>query len=199
MRAWFVMLVAAIVAACGSSSKTAAKAPEPPAAAAPAPAPEPEAPAAKPHVEQDGNTLKFNILGFQLTMSDAEWKGQLAREENGSVRVVLFRPELEALLVIIPVRAQGESAKSIAESQHGAATKEPGLAVSPVADEGKGRYAFTADRMIDGEQARTYLAVSPHPSFPGAYLIAVGQVAVDKADAFLAEVRTALDSLAALP
>jgi len=186
------------LAACGSASKAGPKTSNPPLTPDTTAKKTPD-PAEKPAVEQDGLTLKFNQLAFRLTLTPAPWKGNLAREQDGSTRIVLLRPDAEAVLVLIPIHAPGESAKAIADDQHAKASKEPHITTAPVAAEARGRHAFTGDRTDDGVASRTYLAVSPHPSIADAYIVAVAQMKVDAADAFLAEVRAVLDSIAPHP
>jgi hypothetical protein len=190
------LLAALTLAACGSASTAGPKISNPPLKKEP---PTAKAdPAEKPAMEQDGMDLKFNPLGFKVTMTPSPWKAAVAREDGGSLRIVLLRPDIEAVLVLIPVHAPGESAKSIAENQQAMAGKEPGVAAGAVAAENGGRYAFTAERTDGQDVTRAYLGVLPHPSIPDAYVVGVAQAKAPVADAFLAEVRAVLDSAAPL-
>lgn len=189
------VLMALTSAACGSASTAGPKTTNPPLKKAP---PKAADPAEKPEVEQDGLTLKFNKLAFRMTMTPAGWKGGIQRDDDGSAHIMLLRPDLEGVLVLIPIAAKGETAKSIAENQRQLASQDASYAVAAVVDEGKGRHAFTIDRMADGKPARTYLGVVPHPVVPDAFLVAVAHAPTSNADAFLKDVRAVLDSIAPL-
>lgn len=197
MMRTLAVLCALTLAACGSASKAGPKTTNPP-LAKPDPATQPAPPAEDEDVVVDGFTLKIKKLGFQITMTESPWEGKTDRS-SGSIRIVLARPDLGALLLLIPIKADGMTAQSIAEDQQTKAAQQPDLsAVTPVAAESNGRYAFTGDRTEDGKTSRTYLAVLPHPTIAGAFIVAVGQMPADKADAFLKDVRASLDTVAPL-
>lgn len=191
------MLLALTLAACGSASSAGPKTSNPPLKPAPKPEPSPD-PSGKDLVEQDGMTLKFKLLGFKLTMTPSPWKGNVAQQDDGSLLITFKRDDLGAMVVIFPLSAKGASAKAIAEKEHASVSNEPNLTLTPVVDDGKGRWAFTGDRAVDGKDYRTYLTVAPHPSVADGYLLVVAHSSKDASDAFLKEVRTILDSLAPL-
>lgn len=192
MQKIFATLAIMFMAACGSAAQTGPKTSNPPLAKQPAPA---DDGAQKPPVEIDGLTLKVNALDFQMTMTAAAWSGKLDPQQNGSLRLVFMRKDIQAVMLVIPIRADKETAKSIAENQLKAAQGQ-NLTVSALATEGNGRYAFTADSAAgDADPTRTYFGVMPHPQVNDAYLIFVATSAPKDSDAFLKEVRTIADSV----
>jgi len=190
------VLFAVTLAACGSASSAGPKTSNPP--LKPDPATQPAPPAEDEDVAVDGFNLKVKKLGFQITLTTAPWEGKTDRE-NGGFRIVLSRPDLGGMLLLIPVREENGTAQAMAEALRTKASQQPDLtSVTPVAAEGKGRYAFTGDRVLDGKPMRSYLGIHPHPTLPGAFIFAIAHVPADKADAFLKDVRTSLDTIAPL-
>jgi hypothetical protein len=191
MRSILATLAIMTMAACGSAAQTGPKTSNPPLAKEPAPKTD-DAP--KP-VEIDGLTLKVNALDFQMTMTAAPWSGKLDAQQDGSLRLVFMRKDVQAVMLVIPIKAEKETAKSIAESQLKAAQGQ-NLTASALADEGNGRYAFTADSAAgDPNPTRTYFGVLPHPALKDAFLILVATSDPKDSDAFLKEVRTIADSI----
>lgn len=190
-----------LMAACGSASQTGPKTSNPPLTAGQRPkAPKPDAPKDEPPpIEQDGLTLKFNHLGFKITMTPSAWKGHYSEDPKEGARIAFDRDDLTSVLLIIPVVAKDTDAKAIADDQHDKAAKDATLTVSAVSVESGGRYVFTIDRVQDGVPHRTYLAVTAHPSISDAYIIGVAEGTTSTSDAFLKEVRAVLDSIASLP
>ncbi len=183
------MLLAVMLAACGSASQAGPKTSNPPPKKAP--------PAAKAEpsddlVVQEGMTLKFPKLAFKMTMTKAPWKGNVSQDKDGSIQIAFEREDLSSVLLLMPIAAPGVNAQAIADNQHQLAGKDASLTSSAVAAESGGRYAFTIDRTVDGVPHRTYLAVLPHPSVPDAYLVAVGEGLTSTSDAFLTDVRAVL-------
>lgn len=188
-----------LMAACGSASQTGPKTTNPPLTAGQRPkAAKPDTPTReKPPLERDGLTLKFNHLAFQITMTPAAWKGHYEEGKDGT-RIAFERADVSSVFLLIPIAAPNSSAKAIADDQHDKAVQNPDLTVGAVAAEPGGRYAFVIDRIDDGVPHRTYLAVSPHPSLPDAYIVGVAEGTTSTSDAFLKEVRMVLDSIKAL-
>jgi hypothetical protein len=187
------------MAACGSAAQTGPKTTNPPLTTEQ----KVKDGGQKPPMQNDGLKLMVNILSFQLTMTPSPWTGDLLKNqgEDGKVtlRLVLQRKDTGAVMLIIPIKAENETAKSIAESQLKAA-QDQGLAASALADEGKGRYAFTIDSAAtDAKPTKTYFSVLPHPSTKDAFLIVVATTEPKDADAFFKDVRTIADSIGPIP
>lgn len=190
------LLLAVMLAACGSASQAGPKTSNPPLK------PKAEPPAktdpGEDLVVQEGLTLKFPKLAFKMTMTKAPWKGNITQDKDGSIQIAFEREDLESILLLMPIAGPGVNAQMIAENQHQLASKDATLTSSAVVAETGGRWAFTIDRTVDGVGHRTYLAVLPHPSIPDAYLVAVGEGKAATSDAFLKEVRAVLDTVAPL-
>jgi len=192
MQKILATLAIMILAACGSAAQTGPKTSNPPLAKEPAPKTDD---AQKPPMERDGLTLKFTHLAFQITMTPSPWKGNYTEDPNNGAQIAFERDDLSSVLLIMPVAAKNLSAQGLADDQHQKAMKDASLTVGAVTAENGGRYAFTIDRMADGVAHRTYLAVTPHPSLPDAYIVGVAEGTTSTSDAFLKEVRTVLDSI----
>lgn len=192
MRMILATLAIMLMAACGSAAQTGPKTSNPPLAAQPAPKTDD---AEKPPIEIDGLTLKVNVLDFQMTMTAAAWSGKLDPQQGGGLRLVFIRKDIHAVMIVIPVSAENETAKSIAESQLKVAQSQ-GLTVSALATEGNGRSAFTADSAAnDPDPTRTYFGVMAHPVIKDGYLVILATTDPKTSDAFLKEVRTIADSI----
>lgn len=191
------MLVALTLAACGSASTAGPKTSNPPLKKEP-PKADP-APPAQDEVEVDGFTLKIKPLEFRITMTTAPWQGKPHRADDGQLRIILERPDLEGMLFLGAIRAENASSQAVVETHHAALAQNQSVSnLSAVTAENGGRYAFTADGTEDGKVTRVYVAASPHPTTPGAYVLSMGFVPAANADAFLKDVRASLDTIAPL-
>lgn len=192
MQKIFAALAILTMAACGSAAQTGPKTSNPPLAKERTPKTDD---GKKPPVELDGLTLKVHTLDFQMTMTAAPWNGKIDPQQNGSLRLFFIRKDIHAVMGVIPVRAEKETAQSIAESEIKAAWGR-GLPPSPLAAEGNGRSAFTVDSAAGAPNpTRTYFGVMKHPVIKDAFLIFVATCEPKDADAFLEEVRTIADSV----
>lgn len=190
MRRILATLAILTTAACGSVTRTVPKTANPPLTAE-----QKAAGGAKPPVEIVGRTLKVLALSFQMTVSDSAWDCDFIEQPDGSARLAFQRKDTGAAMLIIPVKAEHETAKSIAEDQF-THMQDRGLAVGTISEEGKGRYAFTAvSAASDPKPVKSYLSVLPHPSVKDAYLIVVAATGPEDADAFFTEVRGIIDSI----
>lgn len=192
MQRFLAALAALTLAACGSAAQNAPNTTNPPLTADQKAAHDKDT---KPQVEVIGRTLKVHVLSFQVMMTPDAWSGKLDPQQNGSLRLVFLRKELNAVLVIIPVMAEKETAQSIAESQL-KGSKDQKLTVSAIVNENNGRLAFTSETAAnDPEPVANYLGAMPHPTIKGAFLVVVATCAPKDADAYFKDIRTIADTI----
>jgi len=196
MHKVFATLAFLILADCGSAQKTGPTTTNPPLTSDQLTQ---HAPKKKSDgVVQDGSVVSFKDLMFKMTLTNSPWSGNLEPQQDGTLRVVMWRSDYKADLQIVPMAAENVTAEQIAEDQRKGAEKD-GLTPTAVASEGHGRYAFTVDSANPPESTtRIYLAVMPHPSIKDGYLLLHGKTDPMRADGFIAEIRAIADSIQAL-
>lgn len=195
MTRTLAMLMAITLAACGSASTAGHKTSNPPLKTAP-----PKAdPAAKPPVEVDGLTIKFNALGFSLTFPNAEWGGEAKPGADGQVYLVFERTGSNLRVVMAPLVVAGTDPKALIGSYQTAFMGDPSYTVGPLEEETGDRWRFTLEgKANDGTPFRGRMSAQPITGRPDNYLLAVAMAPGTEYDKYLAEVKSILDSLKAL-
>jgi hypothetical protein len=155
-------------------------------------------PPADPDSVQDGHVVRFPKMGFQMTMTEAPWSGQVEKKKDGSKQVAMERRDYRAVLQIIPVIAPDFTGETLCEDQRKKAIEE-GLAPDPVTAETPTRFAFTVDNPTNTPPLKSYLAVVPLPDREHGFLIFLGTTDLTHVDAFFADVRELAASIAPLP
>ncbi len=187
------------MAACGSASQAGPK----PAAPAPTVQQQPPSPeAVQGPVDLSGKLLMISgegLAGFRMRLTPSPWRGQFSPPQPNGVRMLLLeRTDLHALLAIMPYADDGTDARRLAVQARTALIAEGAIDITEIESEPFGRYAFMADGMANGQPARVYIAIVPHPTSGGIYLIfkAISSTAVS--DEFLKDVRSIADSIGPL-
>jgi hypothetical protein len=191
------MLLALILAACGSASQAGPKTSNPP--LKPKAEPKPDPAETKP-MEIEGRTLKLNQMQIRITLSDgAAWKAGAGLDAEGTAHLALKCPDWEAQMDMYGTGVPDADAQKVAGILQTMMASDANLSnVSVPADEGHGRWAMALDFTADGKAMRGYAAVMPHPSKPDVYLLVSAFAPAATADAFLKEVRATLDTVAPL-
>jgi len=193
------ILLAVTLAACGSASQAGPKTSNPPLDPAKTAKKAPD-PAKRPAVEVEGLTVKFNALGFKITLPSDAWSGKALPQQDGSMQLLFLRQDLPIMMFLQPVTSEDMDLKGVAEAVHKDAEGSlPAGSVGPLTREANGRWSFTAEAAKqDGTKIKGYLAVQEIGSGKKRYLISNTLMPADAYDANIAEPVSILDSVAPL-
>ena len=193
------VLLAFTLAACGSAAASGPKTSNPPLKQDQKIAKTPDT-AEKPAVEQDGATLKFNALGFKLTLPGNGWQGKPLPQDAGSMQFMLFLPHVPVAVFLRPVSSDDLDLKAIAEALHKyIAGSLPAGATGALAQEPSGRWSFTSEESKDdGTKIKVYQGVQEIGSGQKRYLLYAVIAPADAYDANIAGPMSMLDSVAPL-
>lgn len=195
MRKLVIAFMALILAACGSASSAGPATSNPPLKKEP-----PKAEPRKPPVEQEGLTIKFNALGFSLTLPNDQWGGKAERGQDGNLYLLFMKRDSKMLMVLAPLDAPGIDAKGIADSQRANFSKDPANTVGPLEQESGGRWRWALEsKADDGTVSKGRMSAQPIPGTPDRYLLAFVMAPSDEYDAIEGEAIAFLDSLKPLP
>lgn len=193
-------LLSVTLAACAASPKAVHKTTNPPLTTEQVTENTPPGPAAKEPVELEGLTLKFNTLGFRVTLPGDDWNGRPIPQPDGSVLIGFVRPGSPGMVLLKPVTSDALDLKALAEAaRQSIEASMPKSVFSPVSKEPNGRWSFTYEVVgEDGAALKGYFAVIEVDRGQKRFLLTTIIMPADIYDAGIVEAKSLLDSVAPL-
>lgn len=154
----------------------------------------------KEPVEIEGLTLKFNTLGFRITLPSDAWHGSPLPQSDGSIVISFARVSGSILILIKPITSDEYDLKGLAEDTHqGIDASMPRGNVSSLVKEPSGHWSFSYEAAgDDGAMLKGYLAIIEVGSGQKRFLLTTAIMPAASYDADIAESKQLLDSIAPL-
>lgn len=194
------MLLCLTLAACAAAPKSVHKVTNPPLTSEQVAENTPSGPAAKEPVELEGLTIKFNTLGFRVTLPSDAWNGRPMPQSDDSIQLVFLRQGAPGMVFIRLITSELLNQKALAEQARQLFEKStPQGNFSTLSEEPNGRWFFVYDFVgSNGIKLKGYFTVIEIRNGQRRFLLTTAIMPAEFYDSGIVEAKQLLDSIAPL-